>query len=217
MLVLAIFLLTCCTLLACWYWIAVRRNRRRAIQVLRWIESALAGQGHVVGIRWLSPCRFKVPLRLTSGIFQRAWMLVELTPIQMPLQWALRRARGFNEVVTFQADLDFPPSFSLHVNNFRWFARSSKKSRVDDVTWAFEQSGPFVISTRMDWQKEVSSTMSSLVRGEHRDFSNISFQRRSPHFSVSLPLDSIAPSSPTRSYMFDTMKELAGSSSASLS
>jgi hypothetical protein len=59
--------------------------------------------------------------------------------------------------------------------------------------------------------------MSSLARGENREFTNISFQRRSPHFSVTLPLETIAPGSPTRGCMFETMRELAASSSTSLS
>src|SRR5437660_12631558 len=76
-----------------WYWLSIRHNRRKAVQVLRWIEAALAGQGHVVGIRWLAPSRFRVPLRLTSGVFNRSWVSVELTPCEMPLRWVLSKIR----------------------------------------------------------------------------------------------------------------------------
>jgi len=73
-----------------------------------------------------------------------------------------------------------------------------------------------VISTRADWQKEISSTMTSLARGNTQDFLSIDFQRRSPHFSVTLPLEAISPESPVRSCVFESMKELASNSSASL-
>jgi hypothetical protein len=199
-----------------WYWFAVRHNRRRALQVLRWIESALAGQGQVTGIRWLAHSRFKVPLRLRYGIFHRAWMLVEFKPCEMPLHWLLSKATGRKDVLTFQADLDLPPSFSLQVHNFRWLARSGKSSPTGRTSWSIERAGPFVISTRMDWQKEISAAMASLAKGENREFLDVNFQRSSPHFSVSLPLETIAPDSPTRACMFETMRELAGSSSASL-
>lgn len=201
---------------AAWYWLAVRHNRRRALQALRWIESALAGQGQATGIRWLAHSRFKVPLRLRCGVFHRAWMLVELKPCEMPLHWLLSKATGRKDVLTFQADLDLPPSFSLQVHNFRWLARSGKSSPSSRTSWSLEHVGPFVISTRMDWQKEISTAMASLAKEENREFLDVNFQRSSPHFSVSLLLETIAPDSPTRACMFETMRELAGSSSASL-
>jgi len=200
-----------------WYWLSLRRSRRKAVQVLRWIEAALAGQGHVVGIRWIAPSKFRVPLRLTCGVFHRAWMQVEMAPCEMPLKWLLGRLRKQKDVIIFQADLDVAPNFTLGVLNFRWFARTGKKTPTEAANWIFEPNGPFVISTRMDWQKEINSAMTSLTSITNREFLNIDFQRRSPHFSVTLPLDSIAPGSPIGAYMFETMRELAASSSASLS
>src|SRR5215472_17695922 len=181
---------------AAWYWLALRHNRRRALQVLRWVEFALAGQAQVTGIRWVAHSRFKVPLRLRCGVFHRAWLLVDLTPCEMPLHWLLSKARGRREVLTFQADLDLPPSFSMEVHNLRWFARSSRKAPGRRASWSFERTGPFVISTRRVWPKEISSAMTSVAKGENRDFLNVNFQPRSPHFSVTLPLESIAPGSP---------------------
>jgi hypothetical protein len=110
-----------------------------------------------------------------------------------------------------------PPAFSMQVQNYRWYARSGRKNPDSRTSWGFEHVGPFVISTRRDWQKEITSAMSSLAKGENREFTNITFQRRSPHFSVTLPLEIIAPGSPTRGCMFETMRELAASSSTSLS
>jgi hypothetical protein len=217
MLLVALSLLMAALVCVAWYWLAIRHNRRRALQVLRWIEFALAGQGHASGVRWTAHSQFKVPLRLRCGVFHRAWLLVDLTPCEMPLHWLLSKARGQRELLTFQADLDLPPVFSMQVQNFRWLARSGRKAPNNRATWGFEHVGPFVISTRRDWQKEITSAMSSLAKGENREFTNITFQRRSPHFSVTLPLETIAPGSPTRGCMFETMRELAASSSTSLS
>ena len=55
--------------------------------------------------------------------------------------------------------------------------------------------------------------MASLSKSDNGDFLEVSFQRRSPHFSATLPLESLAPGSPARSYMLDAMRELAGSAS----
>jgi hypothetical protein len=217
MLLVALCLLSGAVLSAVWYWVACRHNHKRAKQVLRWIESALGGQGQATGVRWIAQSRFKVPLRLNYGAFHRASVLVHLVPREMPLRWALSRLNGQRDVLIFQADLDLPPAFSLHVHNFRWYARSGKQSPPDTGAWSFEHTGPFVISTRMTWQKEVSCAMSSLARDNHREFLDISFQRASPHFSATLPLEAIAPGSPIRGCMFETMRELAASSSTSLS
>jgi len=216
MLILGIAFVACALACAIWYCLSLRHNRRKAVRVLRWIEAALGGQGHVTGMRWIDPSRFKVPLRLTSGIFHRAWVLVEFTPCEMPVKWILSKLKNRQDLITFQADLDWPPSFTLDVNNFRWFARSSRKTPLEGRHWTFEQPGPFVISTRMDWQKEITTAMTSLAGSSNREFLNISFRRRSPHFSATMLLDSIAPTSPTRSYMFESVRELAASSSASL-
>lgn len=216
MLLLAICSMTAFLCCAAWYGLSIRHNRRKAVQALRWIEAALSGQGHVIGIRWLASSRFRVPLRFNGSTFLRAWILVELSPCEMPLTWLLSRIRKRQDLLVFQADLDLPPAFSLDVHNLRWFARSTRKKPLSGVQWNFEQAAPFVISTRRDWQKEISSTMTSLAGTANREFLNVNYQRKSPHFSVTLPLEAFAPNSPARNYVFETMRELAGSSSASL-
>src|SRR5947209_15211526 len=216
MVVVAISLIALGALCAAWYVAAARRKRQKAREVLRWIQSALAGRGQVIGISWTSASKFRVPLRLTSGVFHRPSVLVELRSQHNPVQWLIELLRGRREVLTFQADLDFPPAFSLHVNNYRWIARSSRRTPANHHGWKFECLQPLIISTRPEQQKEIACTMASLTRGESSEFLNVSFQRSSPHFSATLLLESLAPGSPSRTYMFDAMRELAGSASASL-
>lgn len=199
-----------------WYWIAIRKTRQRAVEVVQWLQSALSGQGQVTGIRWISSSRFRVPLRLKHGLFHRACIVVEFIPREVPLNWLLSRLNGRQETMTFQADLDLPPAFSLHVRNFRWFARSSRRTPSNRAGWRFEQAAPVVISTRSDWQKELSTTVTAMAHRDSQEFLSIDFQRRSPHFSVTLPLEAIAPDSPTSTCLFDSMRELASNSSASL-
>ena len=215
MIVLGISLIAAAALCVTWYCVSVRRKRRKAREVLRWIQSSLAGRGHVVGISWISPSRFRVPLRLTCGVFQRAWVLVELNAQLTPIQWLFSKIKGAREVLRFQADLDCPPTFSLQMQNFRWFARSSKKSSIERPGWQFERLPTAMISTKPELQREIACTMTSLSKGESGDFLEVNFQRRSPHFSATLPLESLAPGSPARSYVLDAMRELAGSAAFS--
>jgi len=216
MVVLGISLIAAVTLCVTWYSVATRHKQRKAREVLRWIQSSLAGRGQVIGISWIAAAKFRVPLRLNCGVFQKAWVLVEMRPEQTPLQWLLHKLGKQRELVTFQADLDLPPTFSLHVHNFRWVARSSRRTPVNQPGWKFECLQPLIISTRPEQQKEIACAMASLTRSDSSEFLNVSFQRSSPHFSATVLLDSLAPGSPARSYMLDAMRELAGSSSASL-
>jgi hypothetical protein len=216
MVVLGISLIAAVTLCVTWYCIALRHKQRRAREVLRWIQSALAGRGQVIGISWSGASRFRVPLRLTCGVFQKAWAVVEMRPEQTPVQWLINKLQNRREFVTFHADLDLAPTFSLHVHNFRWVARSSRRTPDNRAGWKFECLQPLIISTRPERQKEIACAMASLTRSESSEFLNVSFQRSSPHFSATVFLESLAPGSPARSCMLDAMRELAGSASASL-
>jgi hypothetical protein len=196
-----------------WHAVSLRLRRRKAKEVLQWVQSSLGGRGHVAGISWISTSRFRVPLRLTGGLFNRAWVLVELHTYPNPVQWLAQKMKGTRELLIFQADLDYAPAFSLQVQNFRWFARSSRKATLDQPGWRFEHLPPVMISTKPKSQHEIASTMASLSKGDNGDFLEISFQQRSPHFSATLPLEALAPDSPSRTYILDAIKELAGSAS----
>jgi preprotein translocase subunit YajC len=213
MAVLGIILIAVTAFFVTWYSLSARRKRHKAKEVLRWIQSSLAGRGHVVGISWISSSRFRVPLRLTCGVFHRAWVLVEVRAQQTPVQWLLNKIKGSREVLIFQAELDCPPSFSLQMQNFRWFARSGQKASIDRPGWQFEHLQSVMISTQQNSQKEIATTMASLSKGDNGDFLEVSFQRQSPHFSATLPLEALAPGAPARTYLFDAMRELAGSAS----
>ena len=194
-----------------WYAVSLRRKREKAREILRWIQASLAGRGHVVGISWMAASRFRVPLRLTCGVFRRAWVLVDMRTQQTPVHWLIHKINSPQEVITFQADLDSPPTFSLQMQNFRWFARSSPKTEIENTGWQFERLPSVLITTKSQAQKEIAGTMTSLSRGDNGEFLEVSFQRSSPNFSATLLLESLAPGAPTRPYLLDAMREMAGS------
>ena len=211
MAILFIIFLAVAALCVTWYTVSLRWKRQKAREILRWIQASLAGRGHVVGISWVTASRFRVPLRLTCGVFNRAWVLVEMRSTETPVQWLFNKISSRPEVLTFQADLDYPPTFSLQMKNFRWFARSSPKAEIDLPDWQFERLPSVMISTKPQSQKEIANTMTSLSKGDNGEFLEVSFQRSSPHFSATLPLEALAPGAPARTYLLDTMREMAGS------
>ena len=202
-------------LLLAWYFWFLRYNRRKAVEVLRWIERAFHGHGQVAKVQWLAASRFLVQLRLSPAVFHHAALAVRLSPRELPLRWLLSRLRKQQETLTFQADLDCPPSFNLEVHNHRWYGRTRRRFPPQVQGWTLEQAGPFVLTTRHDWQRDITSMMGALVASRDCDCLMVCFRRTSPHFSATVPLDTIAPESAAQAEIFDVLRELAaGAASA---
>ncbi len=202
--------------LTAWYAWIVRCNRNRAFQILHWIENALSGQGHVTGIHWSSSAEFEVPLRLVSNVFRRAKIMVRISPLELPFDWLMRRFRRPPEpdTLTFCADLDLRPNFALEIESMRWFARSQKNLDPKQHGWQFETAGPIMLTTRLDWQREAAEIFRSVMNWETRDQMSLTFQRNSPHFRATLPLESIAPETRKQSQVFETLRTIAEGASA---
>ena len=197
-----------------WNFYYTHRSRKRAFEVLGWIEGLLLGQGHVAGIEWEGSSSFHVPLRLRSNAFRNASLRVHLLPRDLPLNWLMGKLKNTPETLVFEADLDWAPPFSLELQSYRLFARTRKHLEPDTPGWTFEQTTPFVLTTRKDWQKEITAVISSLLSCHERQFLNIAFCRESPHFTATLALESISPASACRTEIFESLRELAAGASA---
>ncbi|HVH86232.1 MAG TPA: hypothetical protein VM912_05875, partial [Terriglobales bacterium] len=55
-----------------WHLYYSRKSRKRAFEVLGWIEDLLCGHGHVAGINWQGASSFHVPVRLRFSGFHNA-------------------------------------------------------------------------------------------------------------------------------------------------
>jgi hypothetical protein len=201
-------------LITAWYLWFRRHNRRKSIEILQRIKSAFAGHAQIVGVRWAGASRFSVRLRVLSALFQHASVLVELQPRELAPKWLWARLRRRKETLTFEADLECPPAFNLEVHNHRWCGRTRSFPRSSESV-AVEHCGPFVLTTRNDWQREITTMMTALVASRDCDFHSVSFRRTSPHFSATVPLESFSPDSQCDAEIFDVLRELASCASAS--
>src|SRR5438874_9680589 len=191
-----------------------RKTRQRAFEVLGWIEGLLSGEGHVAGLKWESASRFHVPLRLRSNCFRNASLRVHFISKELPLNWVAAKLKDAEETVVFEADLDWAPPFDLELQCYRVFARTRKDLPADAPGWECEQTTPFVLTTRKSWQKEITGVITNLLSCPERPFRSIAFRRQSPHFVAALALESIAPASPCRTEIFNSLRELATGASA---
>ncbi len=197
-----------------WYLWFRRHNRRKSIHVLQRIKTAFAGHAQIIGVRWAGASRFSVRLKVLSTLFQHASVLVELYPRELPLNWLWSRLRKRKETLTFEADLECPPAFNLEVHNHRWCGRTRTFPK-DHRRIAVDTCGPFVLTTRNDWQREITTMMTALVASRDCDFLTVSFRRTSPHFTATVPLDSLSPESQCEAEIFNVLRELASCASAS--
>jgi hypothetical protein len=201
--------------LVAWYCGFSHYNRKRSREVLTWIEAAFAGHGSLAGVHWRSPGRFLAHLKLRpNSCFQQAAIEVALAQREIPHRWLKARIKRIPESLTFEADLEFAPLYVLEVHHQRWCGRTRRKLPDNPETWPTQHVTPLVITTRSDWQREITMMMSSLEASRESEILNVSFRRSSPHFIVTIALSAIAPNA-GGTELFTVLQELAGSASAS--
>ncbi len=197
-------------LLAAWYLYFQRDNRKRSSEVVEWIRTAFAGHAHIRGIQWTTASRFHVRLELPPNLFPHAHVTVQFVARELPLNWLLSVLRRQSETLTFEADLDSPPGFNLEVHNRRWHGQTR---RLDAERAVYEHCGPFVLTTRSEWQRDITVMMNALVASRDSDFLSVTFRKTSPHLSATVPLSSLAECGGNG--IFSVLRELADCASAS--
>src|SRR5437660_652881 len=144
----AVFILTL------WYFWFARYNRRRALAVLHWVQSACAGKGRVLKVRWHGTSRLLAELRFPPHMFDHARVVVRLLPRPVPTNWVWSRWRKQKETLSFEADLDSAPRFQLDVHNHRWSGHNS--GSLSSRNWLVTRPGPIVLTSRSKWGQELS-------------------------------------------------------------
>jgi hypothetical protein len=197
-----------------WYACLVRYNRRRAGKVLRWMEAACLGKGHLADVHWcVGSSRLKATLHFSSRWFEKTRITIRLLPRALPLQWALSRWRHQQETLTFEADMDFPPGFHLDVVRHRWSGHSGGGKSSPTRTWSVTRPGPVILTTKEDWPIELSPVVNALASWRDKDFVGVRFNSRSPHFSATVALENLSDQK-SATALLGLFHELAASSSA---
>lgn len=201
-------------LVGSWYIWFRYANRRRALQILSWVDHAFSGHAIISETRWHSASRFEVQLQLSPSVFRRVSLAIRLEPREMPFKWLLSRLRREKETVTFEAELDCRPAITLFVQNHRWSGRTLRTRPASWETWHFQSLSPVVICTQENWTKDVGTVLETLLAARSREFLHLGFRKEAPHFVACAPLQSLRPQA-HGSALFDVLRELASSSLSS--
>jgi hypothetical protein len=78
------------------------------------------------------------------------------------------------------------------------------------------RTGPVVLTTRGDWQQDLTNMMSGLLASRDCNFERVEFRRHSPHFSATLPLKSLDLNGEGAAQLFEALRELATGASAAM-
>ena len=217
------------TLLVLWYAWFIHYNRRRAADVLQWVQAACLGKGRIADLRWqASSSRLKATLHLSSRWFEDAHLTIRLLPRPLPVQWAMSRWRQQQETLTFEANMGFPPGFHLDVIRHRWSGRTGAKSSeakgrgLKDAaskdatgtrTWTISRPGPVILTTKEDWPVELSPVVNALASWRDKNFVGVRFNSTSPHFTATVALENLSDQKAAAA-LLGLFRELAASSSA---
>jgi hypothetical protein len=197
-----------------WYACFARYNRRRAEEVLAWVQAACLGKGRVQDLRWHSHnSRVRARLNLSSRWFDDARLTIRLLPRPLPVQWILCRWRHEQETLTFEADMGFPPGFHLDVVRHRWSGHSGAKNSKATRAWTVSRPGPVILTTKEDWPIELNSVVNALAAWRDKDFVGVRFNSSSPHFTATVGLENLDDEK-SATALFGLFRELAASSSA---
>jgi len=197
-----------------WYAWFVHYNRRRAGNVLQWLQAACLGKGNVADLRWqASSSRLKATLHLSSRWFEDARLTIRLLPRPLPIQWALSRWRQQQETLTFEANMGFPPGFHLDVIRHRWSGHSGQKNSTATRTWNITRPGPVILTTKEDWPVELSPVVNALASWRDKDFVGVRFNSKAPHFTATVALENLSDQKAAAA-LLGLFRELAASSSA---
>lgn len=203
-----------CFLFVLWYSLCLRGNRRRAQKLVANIEAAFCGHGHVCGVEWRSGSEFLVRMRLAGCAFTHPSIVVQMFPREMPFRWIGAKLRKRRETMTFEANLLCPPGFNLEVQNQRWLVKTKVRKPKKGSTVRMNQLGPFILTSRRDWERDITSMVKTLSASRGCELLSVSFRKGAPHFSATVPLEVISRPQSTPARVFETLRELAAGASA---
>ena len=201
-------------LVALWYVLFTRYNRRRGTLVLQWVEAACATRGRVVETKWLSGSRLQAHFSFATHWFENARVTIKLLPRHIPLQWILSLWRRQRETLTFEADLDDSPNFQLEISRHRWLTQKPREISSPQRNWTISRPGPVILTTRTEWTHELTPVVNTLMTSRGHNLLNVRFRPDSPNLAATIALDALSDEETTAAFL-GVLRDLAAGSSAS--
>jgi len=184
-----------------------------AVLLLLWyVEAACSSEGQIMESHWYGMCRLQARLGFSPHWFENARVTVRLRPRPVPVKWLISVWRKQRETLTFEADLDFAPSFQLDVFRHRWLSRNRVKEASDSPRWAVSRPGPVVLTTRTRWTHELTPVVNTLITSRGHNLMSVRFRPNSPHLAATIPLEALSDEHAAAGFL-SVLRELAAGAS----
>jgi hypothetical protein len=200
-------------LVALWYFLLARYNRRKGARALRWVEAACSGKGRILEARWFGSSRLQARLVFAAAWLDNARITVCLLPRAIPFQWLLSIWRKQQETLTFESDLDYVPGFDLEVYRHRWFAHQHHAMKTTRK-WFVSRPGPVVLTTHAQWNQELTPVVNTLMMSRGQNLVSLRLHSQSPQLSATVTLNSLSGKEETAHFL-NMIHDLATGASTS--
>jgi hypothetical protein len=209
--ILLISVSTAAVLVGLWYYSFVRYNRRRGVRALHWVESACARHGRIVEAQWSGASRLHAQLHFAANWVENARVTIRLLPRPLPFQWFISRWHKQKETITFEADLDCPPTLHLDVMRHRWLTQPSSKVSRKSKQWTISRPGPVVLTTSTEWREELPPIVNTLMTTRGHSLVSVRLRPESPHLAATIDLENLSNEAAAASFL-GVLRDLAGAS-----
>lgn len=199
-------------LLIFWYLYFSHLNRRKGALALRRVKAACSHEGQITECRWLGVSRLQARLGFAPHWFENARVTVRLRPRPIPLKWLLSIWHKQRETLTFEADLDYVPSFHLEVFRHRWLSKQHTRVTPRSPQWAVSRPGPVVLTTRTHWSHELTPVVNTLITSRGHNLLSVRFRPQSPHLAATISLDALSDEQAAAGFL-NVLRELAAGAS----
>ena len=125
----------------------------------------------------------------------------------------LSRLHKQKETLTFEADLDYAPSFQLEVFRHRWVSKQHARVAASSPQWTVSRPGPVVLTTRTYWTHEMTPVVNALITSRGHNLLSVRFRPKSPHLAATISLEALADEQAAAAFL-TVLRELAAGASA---
>jgi hypothetical protein len=119
--------------------------------------------------------------------------------------------RKQKETLTFEANLDFAPTFQLEVYRHQWL--TEKAELGGDREWMISRPGPIVLTTRKQWGNELTPVVNTLMSSSGHSLMSVRFRTEAPHLAATVPLEALSGEESSVAFL-NVLRELAASASS---
>jgi hypothetical protein len=192
-----IIVLGLCLLLAVWFLLGIWYNRRRAREIVRWLEGGREVLGGRVGKVWIgvTGSGLRVPIDNPSPPFRRLDLIVRLESRENLPLWLFERAQGKRDQLTFLAWLRSPGQCEQEAVPLGSALDRALQTQTDHPWQRTDVPPHWVIAQRGGLSEEQTEALREFITTYDRRLGRFSRRQSEPHLLIQMSLGELSDES----------------------